>query len=31
MCPRHGDVTAVQKEYVSSGRLTDELDLPKRK
>jgi len=24
MCPRHGDVAAVQRHYVETGRLTDE-------
>lgn len=27
MCPRHGDVREVQREYVTTGRLTDELKL----
>lgn len=26
-CPRHGDVSAVQRRYQETGRLTDELDL----
>lgn len=30
MCPRHGDVSAVQKKYLETGKLTDERDLPKR-
>lgn len=29
-CPRHGDVTEVQRNYRATGRLTDELDLPAR-
>jgi hypothetical protein len=27
MCPRHGDVAAVQRHYVETGRLTDERSL----
>jgi hypothetical protein len=27
VCPRHGDVSAVQAEYARTGRLTDEGDL----
>jgi hypothetical protein len=30
-CPRHGDVAKVQEHYRKTGRLTDELDLPKRR
>jgi hypothetical protein len=30
VCPRHGDVRAVQKRYLECGKLTDERDLPSR-
>lgn len=30
-CPRHGDVTAVQERLRTTGKLTDERDLPQRK
>lgn len=30
ICPRHGDVSAVQRRFAETGKLTDERDLPSR-